>query len=37
LEEEKNTEEVLKWHNQRGQSGELNKELKMGWGMERMP
>jgi hypothetical protein len=37
LEEEKNTEEVLKWHNQRGQSENFNKELKMGLGMERMP
>jgi len=37
LEEEKNTEEVLKWHNQRGQSENFNKELKIGLGMERMP
>ncbi len=37
LEEEKDTEEVLKWHNQRGQSENFNKELKMGLGMERMP
>jgi dsDNA-specific endonuclease/ATPase MutS2 len=28
LEEEKNTEEVLKWHNQRGQAENFNKELK---------
>jgi hypothetical protein len=37
LEEEKNTEEALKWHNQRGQSENFNKELKVGLGMERMP
>ncbi|HXX35258.1 MAG TPA: IS1380 family transposase [Thermodesulfobacteriota bacterium] len=37
LEEEKNTEEVLRWHNQRGQAENFNKELKIGFGMERMP
>jgi hypothetical protein len=37
LEEEKNTEEVLKWHNERGQAENFNKELKIGLGMERMP
>jgi hypothetical protein len=37
LEEEKNTEEILKWHNQRGQAENFNKELKIGLGMERMP
>jgi hypothetical protein len=37
LVEEKNTEEVLKWHNQRGQAENFNKELKIGFGMERMP
>ena len=37
LEEEKNREEVLKWHNQRGQAENFNKELKIGFGMERMP
>jgi len=37
LEEEKNTEEVLKWHNQRRQAENFNKELKIGLGMERMP
>jgi len=37
LEEEKNTQEVLEWHNQRGQSENFNKELKIGLGMERMP
>jgi hypothetical protein len=36
-EEGKNTEEVLKWHNQRGQAENFNKELKIGLGMERMP
>jgi hypothetical protein len=37
LEEEKSREEVLKWHNQRGQAENFNKELKIGLGMERMP
>lgn len=37
LEEEKSPEEVLKWHNQRGQAENFNKELKIGLGMERMP
>jgi hypothetical protein len=37
LGEEKNTEEVLKWHNLRGQAENFNKELKIGLGMERMP
>jgi hypothetical protein len=37
LEEEKTAEEVLKWHNQRGQAENFNKELKIGFGMERMP
>jgi hypothetical protein len=37
LEGEKNTEEVLRWHNQRGQAENFNKELKIGMGMERMP
>jgi hypothetical protein len=37
LEEEKNTREVLEWHNQRGQAENFNKELKIGMGMERMP
>jgi hypothetical protein len=36
-EEEKKTEEVLKWHHQRGQAENFNKELKIGFGMERMP
>jgi len=37
LEGEKNMEEVLKWHNQRGQAENFNKELKIGLGMERLP
>jgi len=37
LEEEKDSGEVLKWHNQRGQAENFNKELKIGLGMERMP
>jgi hypothetical protein len=37
LEEEKDTAGVLKWHNQRGQAENFNKELKIGVGMERMP
>ena len=37
LEEEKNTREVLEWHNQRGQAENFNKEVKNGIGMERMP
>ena len=37
LEEEKNTSDVLAWHNQRGQAENFNKELKIGMGMERMP
>lgn len=35
--EEKSAVEVLKWHNQRGQAENFNKELKIGFGMERMP
>jgi hypothetical protein len=37
LEEEKESGEVLTWHNQRGQAENFNKELKIGLGMERMP
>jgi hypothetical protein len=37
LEEEKSPQEVLDWHNQRGQAENFNKELKIGMGMERMP
>ena len=35
--EEKNAYEVIKWHNQRGQAENFNKEVKIGFGMERMP
>ena len=37
MEEEKDSWEVLKRHNQRGQAENFNKELKIGLGMERMP
>jgi len=37
LEGEKKTQEVLDWHNQRGQAENFNKEVKIGFGMERMP
>ena len=37
LEEEKDMAAVLKWHNQRGQAENFNKEIKIGFGMERMP
>ena len=33
----KSAYEVLKWHNQRGAAENFNKELKIGFGMERMP
>ena len=36
-EKEKNTAEVLSWHNQRGQAENFNKELKNGMGMDRLP
>ena len=36
-EEEKDACSVLKWHNERGTAENLNKELKIGFGMERMP
>ena len=36
-EEQKSAWEVLKWHNERGQAENFNKELKNGFGMERMP
>ncbi len=36
-EEEKSSQEVLDWHNQRGQAENFNKEVKIGVGMERMP
>jgi hypothetical protein len=35
--EEKNAWEVLQWHNQRGQAENFNKELKHGFGLNRMP
>ncbi|MBT9139231.1 MAG: hypothetical protein DDT31_01813 [Syntrophomonadaceae bacterium] len=34
---QKSAIEALKWHNQRGQAENFNKELKNGFGMERMP
>lgn len=37
LEEDKDTAKVLRWHNQRGQAENFNKEVKVGVGMERMP
>ncbi len=36
-EQEKKAHEVLQWHNQRGEAENFNKELKNGFGMERMP
>ena len=36
-EEEKSSQEVVDWHNQRGQAENFNKEVKIGIGMERMP
>jgi len=36
-EETRSAYEVLKWHNQRGQAENFNKELKSGFGMERLP
>ena len=35
--EQKAAAEVLQWHNQRGEAENFNKELKIGFGMERMP
>lgn len=37
LAEEKTAHEVLRWHNQRGQAENFNKELKPGLGMEQLP
>jgi hypothetical protein len=37
LEEEKTGCEVIQWHNERGNAENFNKELKSGFGMERMP
>lgn len=34
---DKNAIEVLQWHNQRGQAENFNKELKHGFGLDRMP
>ena len=36
-EEKKTGDEVLQWHNQRGQAENFNKELKIGFAMEQMP
>ncbi len=36
-EEEKDANQVLNWHNQRGQTENFNKEIKIGFGMEYMP
>lgn len=36
-EEEKSAAEILAWHNERGSAENFNKELKSGFGMERMP
>lgn len=36
-EEEKDTQAVLTWHNQRGQAENFNKELKGGFGQDQMP
>lgn len=35
--EDKTAHEVLRWHNQRGQAENFNKELKTGFGMEQLP
>jgi len=35
--EQKRADEVLVWHNQRGQAENFNKELKSGLGLDRMP
>ncbi|MBI3578103.1 MAG: IS1380 family transposase, partial [Ignavibacteriales bacterium] len=35
--DQKNAFEALTWHNQRGQAENFNKELKSGFGLERMP
>lgn len=36
-EQEKDAKEVLQWHNERGEAENFNKELKIGFAMERMP
>lgn len=35
--DKKDAKDVLKWHNQRGEAENFNKELKNGFGMEQMP
>jgi hypothetical protein len=35
--EQKSAVEVLKWHNQRGQAENFNRELKSGFGLDRLP
>jgi hypothetical protein len=37
LPEEKSPQDVLAWHNQRGQAENFNKELKIGFGQDQMP
>lgn len=37
LPEEKTAFDVLRWHNQRGQAENFNKELKIGFGQDQMP
>jgi hypothetical protein len=37
LPEEKSAQDVLVWHNQRGQAENFNKELKIGFGQDQMP
>ena len=37
LPEEKSPQDVLAWHNQRGQAENYNKELKIGFGQDQMP
>jgi hypothetical protein len=36
-EQEKDAKEALQWHNERGEAENFNKELKIGFAMERMP
>jgi hypothetical protein len=37
LPEETSAQDVLRWHNQRGQAENFNKELKIGFGQDQMP
>lgn len=37
MSEEKSAQDVLTWHNQRGQAENFNKELKSGFGQDQMP